>query len=303
MIYRKNIDDKYFVMDNESVQSDKLSFKAKGILACLMSRPLDWNVTITSLAKLSPKEGVDSIRTGLKELEEHGLAALLNVRQEDGTFKGTKWFVSNDPAWIADLKKQGEIIVSATNKVIDHRHADEPTSVKSYPLDNPSLGSSNATNKRYKQSTSKSHSLDSVESGADDEKEIEYDQCIADVISKVYDWLKENDLLKGKAKKLTKEEVTFGTGPKDKGWYDVVEKIIRLDGREIADIDNTMEWLMYTADDYDGSNPQNGAFWLDQAGWCSMATLRKKSRGNNELTQFDQMHSAFTRWNKRRKKS
>ena len=54
---------------NEVLQNDIISLKAKGLFCYLQSRPNDWQFSSERMAK-TVKEGVDSIRSGLKELEE-----------------------------------------------------------------------------------------------------------------------------------------------------------------------------------------------------------------------------------------
>jgi hypothetical protein len=53
------------------LNDEKLSFKAKGILAYLLSKPDNWQVRVGDLIKHSP-EGRTSIYSGLKELKKYG---------------------------------------------------------------------------------------------------------------------------------------------------------------------------------------------------------------------------------------
>jgi hypothetical protein len=69
-IYRvvKNKDNPYVMIDRRPIDNPALSFKAKGILTYLMSRPDGWEVSVADLVKHST-EGEAAIRTGLKELK------------------------------------------------------------------------------------------------------------------------------------------------------------------------------------------------------------------------------------------
>ena len=72
-IYRvvKSSDNPYVMIDRRPIDNPKLSFKAKGILTYLMSRPDGWEVSVADLIKRST-DGEASVRAGLKELKEAG---------------------------------------------------------------------------------------------------------------------------------------------------------------------------------------------------------------------------------------
>ena len=82
-IYRtvKNKDNPYVIIDRRPINNSKLSFKAKGILTYLMSRPDGWEVSVTDLVNHST-DGEASIRSGLKELREAGHMKYTTSRQE-----------------------------------------------------------------------------------------------------------------------------------------------------------------------------------------------------------------------------
>ena len=61
----------FTVMSNHHLRNAKLSLKAKGLLSLMLSLPEDWDYTTKGLACIC-KDGVDSITTALKELEQHG---------------------------------------------------------------------------------------------------------------------------------------------------------------------------------------------------------------------------------------
>ncbi|MBX3014646.1 MAG: helix-turn-helix domain-containing protein [Caldilineaceae bacterium] len=61
----------YSVINNTVLNDDRLSWKAKGLAAYLLSKPDDWSIVREDLAKRS-RDGVDAVRTALKELEDAG---------------------------------------------------------------------------------------------------------------------------------------------------------------------------------------------------------------------------------------
>ena len=70
---------------NEVLNSKLLTFKAKGIYSFMMSKPNGWNFTIRSMAK-QVKDGEDGIRSGLRELREHGVIVYVKHTNGTGTY-------------------------------------------------------------------------------------------------------------------------------------------------------------------------------------------------------------------------
>ena len=64
----KNKDNPYVMIDRRPVDNPALSFKAKGILTYLLSRPDGWEVSVADLVKHGT-EGAAAVRSGLKELK------------------------------------------------------------------------------------------------------------------------------------------------------------------------------------------------------------------------------------------
>lgn len=76
----------FFVrIDNNTIRDERLSWKARGLLAYLLSLPDDWRVSIRDLANRGP-DGKDSVQTGLAELERTGYLTRQRFRKDDGTF-------------------------------------------------------------------------------------------------------------------------------------------------------------------------------------------------------------------------
>ena len=61
----------YTVMSNHHLRNTSLSLKAKGLLSLMLSLPENWDYTTKGLSKIC-KDGIDSICSTIKELEQHG---------------------------------------------------------------------------------------------------------------------------------------------------------------------------------------------------------------------------------------
>lgn len=70
-IFRVERTKNYTVMSNHHFKNKNLSLKAKGLLSLMLSLPDDWNYNMHGLASLS-RDGIDSVRSAIKELEHYG---------------------------------------------------------------------------------------------------------------------------------------------------------------------------------------------------------------------------------------
>jgi hypothetical protein len=86
----------YVMVDKAVIEEKRLSFKAKGLIVYLLSRPSDWTIMIEDLIKRST-DGRDSVQSALKELQELGYAVLTTQRGENGLLLGKHWTIIEDP--------------------------------------------------------------------------------------------------------------------------------------------------------------------------------------------------------------
>lgn len=85
IIRSPRLESNFSVMSNSVIRDSRLSYRARGVLLEILSRPDNWRVSGDSLAR-SGKEGRDAILTALKELRECGYIKMVRERKEDGTF-------------------------------------------------------------------------------------------------------------------------------------------------------------------------------------------------------------------------
>lgn len=86
----------YTIMSNYHLRDMNLSNKTRGLLATMLSLPPNWNFTIEGLSAIC-KDGVDSIRSQLQELEKYGYLVRMRYRNEKGHLKGTEFFIYEEP--------------------------------------------------------------------------------------------------------------------------------------------------------------------------------------------------------------
>lgn len=91
----------YVMLDKEFLSNEELSWKAKGLLAYLLSKPDDWQIAEADLIRRS-KDGRDAVRAGLRELEASGYLARRQVREPGGKFARTECVVYERPKFGKD---------------------------------------------------------------------------------------------------------------------------------------------------------------------------------------------------------
>jgi hypothetical protein len=104
----KKRDDPYVILDKLFLSNNALSWKAKGLLAYLLSKPDDWQIAENDLIRQS-KDGRDAVRAGLRELEIHGYLTRRQIRVSGGKFARTEYVVYERPEFNTSGKSEGEL--------------------------------------------------------------------------------------------------------------------------------------------------------------------------------------------------
>ena len=78
------------------IQDSNLSWKAKGLLLYLLSRPDDWQIYETELIKHT-SDGLSSLKSGIKELEKTGYIERKRKRDDKGRLKEYEYEVFEQP--------------------------------------------------------------------------------------------------------------------------------------------------------------------------------------------------------------
>jgi len=74
----------FTALSNAVITDERLSFRARGVLVWLLSKPDDWRTRADSIAAQSPKEGRDAIRSALRELADLGYLVREKIQNELG---------------------------------------------------------------------------------------------------------------------------------------------------------------------------------------------------------------------------
>jgi len=97
------------MIDRDVFQNDELSWKAKGLLGYLLSRPDDWVVRMTDLVKQST-DGMAAVRSAVKELEDARYMVRTRTQNGEGKFE-----------WMVEVH---EVPIQPST---ENHHMDDPT--------------------------------------------------------------------------------------------------------------------------------------------------------------------------------
>lgn len=113
-IKRGKKQDSFTIIDNRPLEDKTLSWKAKGLLTYLMSKPENWEVKLWQLKEAS-RDGRDSTDAGLKELMANGYIRRTRLTDKKGRFQGYLHEVSD----IAIFDTEAEKSALEQNKTIN----------------------------------------------------------------------------------------------------------------------------------------------------------------------------------------
>lgn len=96
-IIRQRREKNYSIISNDILNDQRLSFKARGLLAYMLSKPDDWKFYTEELVKHSDKDGISAIKAALNEMENMGYLKRVQKRAEKGKFGSQDWIISDKP--------------------------------------------------------------------------------------------------------------------------------------------------------------------------------------------------------------
>lgn len=111
-VFRVDKSRDYTVLSNNIFKDRTLSAKAKGLLAEMLSLPENWDYTLIGLSHLF-SDGVDSVRQGIKELEEHGYVVRERKRDAKGRLGEMEYVIYETPHK-ADAENADDVPVCAS---------------------------------------------------------------------------------------------------------------------------------------------------------------------------------------------
>ena len=94
-IIRQKRKERFSIVDNKVIEDERLSFKARGLLIYMLSKPDDWKFYTEELAKRSNKDGISAIKTALNEIEDAGYLTRKQGHKKNGQFTIQDWILTD----------------------------------------------------------------------------------------------------------------------------------------------------------------------------------------------------------------
>lgn len=88
--------DRFAIINQQAINDERLSFRARGILVYLLDKPDNWISSSTKLSEVGT-EGRDAIRTALAELEEVGYLRRKKKQAKKSGQWETVWIIRESP--------------------------------------------------------------------------------------------------------------------------------------------------------------------------------------------------------------
>jgi len=116
MRFKKGKKNPYFLMHNSSVNDQRLSLKAKGMLAYLISKPDYWYVNYNDLVSASTN-GISSVKATLKELQQSGYLRKIQIRSQNGQFGYIDFMIFEQPQNVISIKNNTAPLIEKPSTV------------------------------------------------------------------------------------------------------------------------------------------------------------------------------------------
>lgn len=132
-VFRVFKTEKFSVISNYHLFDKRLTHKATNLLTTMLALSPVWDYTLKGLASLK-KDGIDGVRSGIRELEKLGYLTRRQLRNEKGQLAHNEYLVYETPELNPNFAKSEEncqVLPSLENPITDKK-------INSPSLENPS---------------------------------------------------------------------------------------------------------------------------------------------------------------------
>jgi hypothetical protein len=226
-VFRVSKNRDFTVIANSVFKDRRLSAKAKGILVEMLSLPENWDYTLKGLTTLF-SDGIDSIRQGIKELEENGYIVRERKRDARGRLSGMEYVIYETPEKAVE------------NSVVDD------TPVKDFPVQDESAEDKAMLYKELNKSRTKesiTHVSNPYQSiteeaapdvmGYDEARETVKENIEYGILSERYPVERLDEIVDIASEALCSKRSTFSLGKDTYPYALVKDRLLRLDSSHI----------------------------------------------------------------------
>ena len=236
-VFRVSKNRDFTVIANSVFKDRKLSAKAKGILVEMLSLPENWDYTLKGLTTLF-SDGIDSIRQGIKELEENGYIVRERKRDARGRLGGMEYVIYETP------EKGVENIVGNSSPEQSAPMIAEPTedfSVQEVSIEDKAMLYKELNKSRTKESnTHVSNPYQSITEeaapdvmGYDEARETVKENIEYGILSERYPVERLDEIVDIASEALCSKRSTFSLGKDTYPYALVKDRLLRLDSSHI----------------------------------------------------------------------
>lgn len=100
-VIREEHKDNFTIMNNHHFKDKSLSLKAMGLLSLMLSLPPDWDYSVRGMATRC-KDGIDSVRSTMLELEAAGYLERVRTRRSNGRYGENHYTIREIPEHIKE---------------------------------------------------------------------------------------------------------------------------------------------------------------------------------------------------------
>jgi len=108
----------YTVMNNTFLKDDKLSWKAKGLFAYILSLPEDWKIYLNEL-QTHATDGETSLRSAIKELTDNGYIVQKRLKDDKGRWASYVYQIIENPFVenlnVDNLDMENQVLLNTNN--------------------------------------------------------------------------------------------------------------------------------------------------------------------------------------------
>lgn len=94
--------DNFTILSNDVLNDRRLSFRARGVLIWLLSKPVDWRTRSEAIAAQSDRDGRDAIRSAMRELADLGYLVRTKMQDPETGHWSTTSTIYEEPIIEAD---------------------------------------------------------------------------------------------------------------------------------------------------------------------------------------------------------
>ena len=236
-VFRVSKNRDFTVIANSVFKDRKLSAKAKGILVEMLSLPENWDYTLKGLTTLF-SDGIDSIRQGIKELEENGYIVRERKRDARGRLGGMEYVIYETP--------EKAVENSVENTTPESTAPVDDTPVKDFPVQGESAEDKAMLYKELNKSRTKesnTHVSNPYQSiteeaapdvmGYDEARETVKENIEYEILSERYPVERLDEIVDIASEALCSKRSSFSLGKDTYPYALVKDRLLRLDSSHI----------------------------------------------------------------------